>query len=239
MKIKLLGLVFILYCSGARADEFTGDLTLADQLYSKGDYTRAALAYERAIAAYPSAAAYNNLGNARLALFDYPMALACFKKAIGLDPEYAEPWYNLGNAVYDQHRFADAAGAYQKSIDISPGFEQAWYNLGNAFFKLELYSEARKSYARALELNPADYQAAYNFGNCCYDLHEYPEAIQAYKAAAQLNPHDPLPHKNMYELYLIINNRNSANSELEIVRKMSGLLAEELLRFKPGNTVRK
>lgn len=64
-----------------------------------GDYVHAAERYQKLIAAHPDVAAYRSgLGVAYLYLEKYPLAIACFKEAIRLEPKDLGFYSNLAEA---------------------------------------------------------------------------------------------------------------------------------------------
>ena len=47
-------------------------------------------------------------------------ALAAYKKAISLKPDYAVVYYNMGKALQEQSKLEDAIEAFNKAADIEP-----------------------------------------------------------------------------------------------------------------------
>lgn len=58
---------------------------------------------------------WNNKGVALNDEGNYTGAIACYDRAIGLDPEYALAWSNKGNALKALHRDAEADKAFAKA----------------------------------------------------------------------------------------------------------------------------
>jgi len=58
-------------------------------------------------------------------------AIACYKKAIEIDPKHAFAYINLGEALRAQKKLPEAIAAYQKAIEINPKHASAYNNLGN------------------------------------------------------------------------------------------------------------
>jgi len=59
-------------------------------------------------------------------------AVACYEKAIALDPGIAEAHYNLGNLLRDQGRARESLDSYRKAISLRPGFAEARWALAMA-----------------------------------------------------------------------------------------------------------
>ena len=61
---------------------------------------------------------YNNLGNALRDQRKLPDAVAAYRKAIDLNPEFAMDFENLGQALGEQRKFREAIGPFRKAIDL-------------------------------------------------------------------------------------------------------------------------
>ena len=59
-------------------------------------------------------------------------AIACYRKAIELDPKYAEAHYNLGNALKHKGQLDEAIACYKKAIELDPKFAAAQTQLASA-----------------------------------------------------------------------------------------------------------
>lgn len=91
-------------------------------------------------------AAYHNKGM-------YDEAIAEYKKAIEINPEYSDAYYNLGLAYfYGKKMYDEAIAAYKKAIERRPGFAKAHYGLGTTYYRKGEYSLAIEHYDKAIEL---------------------------------------------------------------------------------------
>ena len=59
-------------------------------------------------------------------------AVACYRRALELKPDYAEAHNNLGNALKDQGKLDEAVACYRRALELKPDFAEAHNNLGNA-----------------------------------------------------------------------------------------------------------
>jgi tetratricopeptide (TPR) repeat protein len=59
-------------------------------------------------------------------------AIACFRKAIELDPKFAKPHNNLGLALADKGQVDEAIAGYKKAIELDPKHAYARTNLAKA-----------------------------------------------------------------------------------------------------------
>ncbi len=63
-------------------------------------------------------------------------AIPLFRKALTLNPGWAEGWWSLGTAYYDQERYAEAELAFQRVVAIDPKHGTAHAFLGLCEFEL-------------------------------------------------------------------------------------------------------
>jgi Ca-activated chloride channel family protein len=112
----------------------------------------------------PSAASYNNDGNADFESGEFDAALEDYTAARLEDPNLAEPYYNGGNTYYRKGDLERAQLQLDQSVrraeeEIS---QYTHFNLGNTFFQQENWAEAIEAYQQALRLNPDDIDAKNN-----------------------------------------------------------------------------
>ncbi|MBD2187884.1 tetratricopeptide repeat protein [Pseudanabaena mucicola] len=92
-------------------------------------------------------------------------AVACFERAIQIDPAYADAHCNLGSAFIHKNQTKDAILAYKEAIDIEPNFAQPYFNLGILLTNLGNKEEAIACFQSAIELAPNWVEAHQYLGN--------------------------------------------------------------------------
>lgn len=131
---------------------------------------------------------YNNKAIEAYNKQQYRDAEIAFKKAIELNPKYAEAYANLG-ALYAKFKdYAKAIQLYQKCIKIKPTYAGAYTNLGNALNKIKRHEEAVYFHKIAISL---DAKAANHFSNCASaykNLGRFNKAQNFYEKALALDP---------------------------------------------------
>jgi tetratricopeptide (TPR) repeat protein len=81
-------------------------------------------------------------------------AIACFQRAIQIDPSYANAHCNLGSAFIRQSQVKDAILAYKEAIDIDQNFAHPYFNLGILLNNIGKVDEAIACLQSAIHLSP-------------------------------------------------------------------------------------
>ncbi len=149
-----------------------------------------------AVGAELDAVQWNNKGASLAELGRHQDALACYDRAIEINPRYASAWYNKGAALGDLGRHQDALACYDRAIDINPRDAAAWSNKGPVLGKLGRHQEAIASYDRAIEINPRYVETWYNKAAALARLGRYQEALACCERAIEINPHDEMTWYN-------------------------------------------
>jgi tetratricopeptide (TPR) repeat protein len=69
-------------------------------------------------------------------------AIALYRDALSLRPDWADGWWNLGTLLYDGDAYGDAAAAFRRAADLSPPAGTALVMLGLCEFKLGQFDQA-------------------------------------------------------------------------------------------------
>jgi tetratricopeptide (TPR) repeat protein len=96
-----------------------------------------------------------------------PEAIKCYKRALELNPSYAEAYYNLGNVLAHQGKLLEAIQHYERAVQLKPDYAEACYNMGVALLREGKVAEAIQQFEHALQLK-SDYLEALN--NLAYVL---------------------------------------------------------------------
>lgn len=124
-------------------------------------------------------------------LFDaqrYDEAIAAYKQALQIQPNYYDAWYDLA-AVYNSKKLYDQAiVAYDRSIQLQPNQSRLWILKGTTQRDQSLYQEALQSFSKAAQIDPQDSGAWLHQGEMLEALQRDSEAITAYDRAIQINP---------------------------------------------------
>jgi tetratricopeptide (TPR) repeat protein len=150
----------------------------------------------------PSASEHMKLGLDYYEQGQLDEAVAEFKEAIQLDPEFVEAHYNLGLAYADQGEFELAIAEQEAAIELAPDLAEAHNGLGLAYYELERVDEAIAEYEEAIRLDPELSDAHFNLGHAHSALGQHDEALASYQEAARLAPNDYQIHHNIGVAYI-------------------------------------
>jgi tetratricopeptide (TPR) repeat protein len=125
----------------------------AFRLQSEGKFADAEQRYRRSIALYASAEAHTFLGWTLSFLGRLEEAIAECKQAIGIDPDFGNPYNDIGAYLIQQGRAEDAIpwlerAKVAKRYDC---YHYPHYNLGRVYELLGRYADALREYRQALE----------------------------------------------------------------------------------------
>jgi len=145
---------------------------------------------------------YNNKAIKAYNKHQYKDAELAFKKAIELNPQYAEAYANLGALYAKFKEYNKAIKLYQECIKIKPTYAGAYTNLGNALNKTDRHEEAVYFHKMAIAL---DNKSANHFSNCASaykNLGRFNEAKKYYKQAIALEPNHVNAHFDLATILL-------------------------------------
>ena len=92
----------------------------------------------------------NNLGAVLASRGRIDEAIAHYRKALKINPNYAEAHYNLGVALVDRGRTEEAIAQYQKALQLKPDYAMALNHL--AWLRATCPDAALRDGAAAIEL---------------------------------------------------------------------------------------
>jgi tetratricopeptide (TPR) repeat protein len=145
-------------------NHFDGWNLLGSAYYGKGDFAKAAEAYEKAAAIKPEAAdVQRGLGLAYIELKETAKAETALKRAYAASGA-ADTAFHLGKLCYNEKRFEEALAYALKSIQAD-GRNAGAYNLkGVVLNELGRYAESAGSFQAGLVLAPDDINLQVNLG---------------------------------------------------------------------------
>jgi Flp pilus assembly protein TadD len=154
----------------------------------------AAKELEKAVQGYPQyAAAWNLLGEIRLALKDDPGAREAFEKSVAADGKYVNPYMQLAMIDLRASQWADAAEVTNRLTQLNPYIGRAHYFNAVANFNLGKMDLAEKAARSAVEKDadktmPMAHQL---LGAILARQGNFPSAADEFRSFLKLSPNSP------------------------------------------------
>ena len=155
-------------------------------------------------------------------LEDIERAVAAYRQAIALDPNYAAAYAGLSfsetaiaNSTQDAARFALAHDAVEKALTLAPQFVDAYR--ARAQFRLETldFAGARADSETALTLAPGESAVQSLYGAQIAAFGKIPQAITAMKKAIDLDPLSGYAWANVGLLQTVTHDYPAARASIE------------------------
>jgi serine/threonine protein kinase/tetratricopeptide (TPR) repeat protein len=155
-------------------------------------------------------------------LEDIERAVATYRQAIALDPNYAAAYAGLSfsetaiaNSTQDAARFALAHDAAEKALELAPQFVDAYR--ARAQFRLETldFAGARSDSETALSLAPGESTVQSLYGAQIAAFGKIPQAISAMKKAIDLDPLSGYAWANVGLLQTMTHDYPAARASIE------------------------
>jgi len=158
-------------------------------LFTQGQLQQALSESSQLLERFPnSVVLYNIAGACNAGLMQFDAAIRSYKKALKINPVYADAYSNMGNALKGKGDLEEAIQSYKQALKIKPDYAQAYNNMGNALKDKGDLEEAIQSYKQALKIKP-DYAQAYsNMGNALKSQGDVEAAIDSFKQALKIKP---------------------------------------------------
>jgi serine/threonine-protein kinase len=144
-----------------------------------------------------SPGAHLNLGNSLAEQGSLAEAESEYRKAIELDPKYAQSHNNLAVALEKQGKLAEAVGEYRLATQLDPKFAWHHYNLAKGLHAQGKATEAALEFRAAIQLAPNNSWAHNDLGLVFYEEGKFDDAVAEFTTAIQLDRKLAWPHNNL------------------------------------------
>jgi tetratricopeptide (TPR) repeat protein len=112
---------------------------------------------------------------------------------------------------------------------------KSFFDQGQSHAKKKNWNLAVAAYQQAVKLEPKFPEAWNNMGYCYRRLKQYDKALEAYRQALALKPDFAYAHEYTGRTYLGMGNKDAARREYEILKRLDGKVAAELLKAIEAN----
>jgi len=128
---------------------------------------------------------YYEVAQQQFAAQEYDSAYLNFKRALELEPEYAEAMVGCGDILVIRNERDSAILMYDNALQINPAYKEATYKKALAWYGQKKYNEGIGILVPLIEAEPEYYDAKWLLGDCYYTLNKYDEAIGWYEDVYQ------------------------------------------------------
>lgn len=145
--------------------------------------------YETTIARNPACwMAHNNLGVQRRSRGEVDLAIAHYREALRLRPEYPEAHNNLGLALHATGRSADALASFDEALRLRPANPEVLGNRATSLAALGRFDESVASLKQAIAYDPGNAGLHFNLGVVLQSANRSADAAEAYRRALAIDP---------------------------------------------------
>lgn len=89
----------------------------------------------------------------------YAPALACYARAVELDPDQPRAWYHLALMQYESGDIEAAIGTLERVVALEPNYAPGWWKRGWLLLEVGRLDDAEGALDQALEVSPGDVAA--------------------------------------------------------------------------------
>jgi predicted O-linked N-acetylglucosamine transferase (SPINDLY family) len=114
--------------------------------------------------------------------------MRCYRKALQLNPRFADAARNLGAILQDLQRTDEAIECYKRALSQGAAIADIHFNLGNALADAGAYDDSIASYRNALALDPRRSDVHLNLGIALEEWGNLDEAVMQYEKVLALEP---------------------------------------------------
>ncbi|HEX4145381.1 MAG TPA: tetratricopeptide repeat protein [Pirellulales bacterium] len=184
-------------------DNQKAEIALARTLNRLNRLDEAIEHYRRGMSWFIWADLLNSLGSALAEKGELEEAAAQLRRAVELDPSYANAYDNLGIVLFRQGRLDEAAGNYRRAIELEPRFAKPHFDLANLLLVQTNVDEAAIHFRRAIELDPQHEFAHLGLAAILAEQGRIDEAIAEHRAALEIAPGEMVARQGLEHLLKI------------------------------------
>ncbi len=180
----------------------------ADEIYDAGiaayrsqNYEMAAQLLRRVVEMEPKHKnAWNDLGQAYIAMNRLDEAIPALQKQVEAEPFHPYAYNNLGLVYWRQQKYEQAANAFQKQLEVNPLDDYAHGNLGSMDCEWGKFKEAVPELEKAISLKPENPNLRVSLGQAYLNLDQPEKAIAAFDKAVEIAPTPTIWNNVAYQL---------------------------------------
>jgi len=115
-------------------------------------------------------------------------AVAACRKALEIDPNYAEAYARMGSVLHwKKERMSEAVAAYEAALKINPGYFSAYESLGQLALTADDEKRAEELFRKAMATDPAHMSGRFALGRMLVKRGRLPEARELWEGRTSDN----------------------------------------------------
>jgi tetratricopeptide (TPR) repeat protein len=99
------------------------------------------------------------------------------RRAVEIDPNYAEGWENLAYGLKLQDRLLEAIACHERVAALNPGYARGWYNYGLTLSLAGRAAQALICHERAIAADSRFALARFGLGQAMIEQHRIAEGV--------------------------------------------------------------
>lgn len=144
--------------------------------------------------------AYNNLGQRLQEQGKYVEAIAEFKKALAINPNFPAALNNMGVCYGKLRRYDEAEGTLKRAIELNPENVFAMNNLAVMYMETGRFDNARAVSRRSIEVDPNYANGHLTLGAVYANMGDLALAESEFVRALEIDPGNRSAHDNLEKL---------------------------------------
>jgi tetratricopeptide (TPR) repeat protein len=166
----------------------------------------------------------HNLGAALQSDGRLDEALAHYRRATALQPDYAPAYNNMAATLRRKGRLDEALMTYRHALELRPDYPEAHYNLANALLDAGRPDEASRHFEIAVKSMPVSADVHNNLGIALAAGGRMAEAVEQFRQALAVEDDSVKAHRNLGDALMML---GSAQEGLDHLRRAAHLAATD------------
>lgn len=162
------------------------------------------------------------VGNAFSLGREHDQAIAAFRRATQINPDFAYAWTLMGHEYVANEEFETALACFRKAVAADRRGYGGWYGLGKAYERLGKLEESERHYRVAAAINPSNATLLVCIGVVLERGRNRKAALANYAKALELQPGSALARFKKARVLMHLRYFTEALVELEVLREVAG-----------------
>ena len=162
------------------------------------------------------------VGNAFSLAREHDSAIAAFRRATQIAPQFAYAWALMGHEYIANEDFDAALSSFRHAVFHDRRGFGGWYGLGKCYERIGKLEEAERHYRIASSINPSNATLLVCVGVVLEKLRNRPAALGLYAQALELAPGSALARFKKARVLMLLRCYEEALVELEVLRGVAG-----------------